>query len=460
MPSSVTNLTTGLKAFKINSDPRKYGTFAEIGAGQEVARHFFQAGLASQTVAKSISAYDMVFSDQIYGQEESGRYVCQARLDKMLNYEYSLLYERLNKSKGSECEFFAFANTVATNSGHGWIGVKFQEESLKEPNVIKIHVKMHDNTRLQQAEVLGVLGVNLLFGAQYLRNEPEELIKSLTDNISKGRVEIDLVHFDGPTFKNVDNRLMCLELVKEDLTQNIVFDSKGEISTLADEFFHASVFILRGEFRPITKVNMKILELGIQQFEADHKISKSLPLLEITMTHLKKEKGKVNKKDFLDRVDSLSHLNLPVMISNFTYYFELKEAIREVTKSSIGSVIGGNQLDDFFKYDTYSHLKGGALEGGSRLFDNDVSIYIYPYKSAELCQSLKTFFPEEKVRGLVDFLKANGHLFDLTNCDEIEESVLSSHVRTLLKKNDKKWKDLVPANVKELIEKHNLFRDN
>jgi hypothetical protein len=319
---------------------------------------------------------------------------------------------------------------------------------------------MHDNTRLQQAEVLGVLGVNLLFGAQYLRDKPEELIKSLTDNISRGRVEIDLVHFEGPTFKDVDNRLMCLELVKEDLTQNIVFDSKGEISTLADEFFHASVFVLRGEFRPITKVNMKILELGIKQFEADHKTSKSLPLLEITMTHLKKEKGKVNKKDFLDRVDSLSHLNLPVMISNFTYYFELKEAIREVTKAPIGSVIGGNQLDDFFKYDTYAHLKGGALEGGSRLFDNDVSIYIYPYKSTESCQSLKSFFPEEKVRGLVDFLKSNGHLFDLTNCDEIEESVLSSHVRTLLKKNDEKWKSLVPGNVKDLIEKHNLFRDN
>ena len=460
MPSNKTNLSTGLKAFKINSDPKKYGTFAEIGAGQEVARHFFQAGHASATIAKSMSAYDMVFSDQIYGREESGRYVCQPRLDKMLDYEYSLLNERLKEQRGKECEFFAFANTVATNIKHGWIGIQFQAEPLAEPNTIKIHVKMYDKTRLQQAEVLGILGVNLIYGAFNLIENPEDLIHSLTDNMSEGRVEIDLIHFEGPTFKEVDNRLMCLELVKKELTQNVVFDSKGEISTLADEFFNIPVFVLRGEFRPITKVNMTLLELGQKQFEKDRSISSSRPLLEITMTHLKKEKGRVNNKDFLDRVDSLRHLNLPVMISNHTYYFEVKEALREITRAPIGSVIGGNQLEDFFNVDTYSRLKGGALEGASRLFDNDVSIYIYPYKTKEVCQSLDTFFPNKRVTALVDHLKFNGHLADLSNCNEIEESVLSSYVRDLLEKDDDKWKELVPETVKNLIEKQKLFKSN
>ena len=464
MPFNTTNLSTGLKAFRINSDPKKYGTFAEIGAGQEVARHFFQAGHASATIAKSISAYDMVFSDQIYGREELGRYVCHPRLGRMLDYEYSLLNERLKEQRGKECEFFAFANTVATNTGHGWVGVKFQTESLATPSTITLHVKMHDKTRLQQAEALGVLGVNLIYGACHLIKTPEDLIRSLTDNISEGRVEIDLIHFEGLAFKEVDNRLMCLELVKQELTQNIVFDSNGEISTLADEFFETPVFVLRGEFRPITKVNINLLKLGQKQFEKDHNLSSSNPLLEITMTHLKKEKGTekgtVNKKDFLDRVDSLKHLNLPVMISNHTHYFEVKEAIREITKAPIGSVIGGNQLNDFFSSKTYAHLKGGALEGASRLFDTQVTIYIYPYKTKETCQSLATFFPDENISTLVEHLKTNGLLLDLSHCDEVKASFLSSYVRDLLEKDDNKWKELVPETVRDLIEKQKLFKSN
>lgn len=457
MPSNITNLSTGLKALNVNSDTKKYGTFAEIGAGQEVARHFFQAGHASGTIAKSMSAYDMVFSDQIYGKENSGRYVCQTRLDRMLDHEYDLLNERLSVERGNACEFFAFANTVATNSGHGWVGIKFQSSPKGEANTIKIHVKMHDNTSLQQAEVLGVLGVNLIYGAFNLFKTPVELIESLMDSVSRGRVDIDYIRFEGPAFSEIDNRLMCLELVKKELTQNVVFDAQGRISTLADEFFNKPVFVLRGEFRPITKVNIELLNLGQKQFEKDHSLEKSSPLLEITMSHLKKEKGSVNNKDFLDRVDSLKHLNLPVMISNYNHYFEVKESIREFSKAPIGSVIGGNHLERFFDYDTYAHLKGGSLEGASRLFDKGVSIYIFPYKTKDICQSLKTYFADPKVSSLVEHLTKNGHLADLTDCDEIEASVLSSHVRSLLVSGDDKWKELVPENVRDLIEKEKLF---
>lgn len=459
MPSNSTNLSTGLKAFKINSDPSIYGTFAEIGAGQEVARHFFQAGHASSTIAKSMSAYDMVFSDEIYGREESGRYVCKSRLDKMLNYEFALLNERLKDEKGPECQFFTFANTVATNRGHGWMGLQFQSQPEEEPSTVAVHVKLLDNTRLQQAEVLGVLGVNLIYGAYELLRDPSALLSSLSDNVSRGRVEIDYISFNGPAFKEVDNRLMCLELVQKDLTGNVVFDSEGNNTTLADEFFNSPIFLLRGEFRPITKVNIDLLNLGQAQFEKDYGLSqKSKPLLEITMTHLKKEMGTVNKKDFLERVDTLSHLNLPVMISNHNFYYEVKEALREVSDRPIASVIGGDHLDNFFDVTYYAHLKGGLLEASSRLFDKNVCIYIFPYKSTQTCSSLDTFFPEGKVSALVNYLKLNGHLKDLSNCDEVEESVLSSYVRNLLQEDDPAWKDLVPSKVKDYIEKNKLFK--
>ncbi len=458
MSKSVTGLSTSFKALKINNDEGRYGAFAEIGAGQEVARHFFQAGHASGTIAKSMSAYDMTFSDEIYGKEESGRYVCESRLEKMLDKEFNHVNERLSESRGSTSSFFAFANTVATNRGHGWIGVKYQLTPLTPAHTIVLHVKMLDHTRLQQSESIGVLGVNLLFGAFEIDNDPIKLIESLSDNLSDGRIEIDSIRFTGPSFKEIDNRLMCLELVKQGLTQSVVFNPKGEASTLSEEFFGKSVFLLRGEFRPITNINIEILELGCSQFKKDYNLEETTPLLEITMAHLKKVGDRIHRRDFLDRVDTLAHLGFRVMISNFDYYYDVKQALREVTPKPLGMVIGGNHLNYFFEEENYAHLTGGIFEASAKLFDPKVTVYIFPYKTPETCTTLKSYITDKVSQNLINYLTGKKNIKELSDCNDIESSVLSSQVRNLLKEGNSEWKNLVPEKVKELIEKEGLFQ--
>lgn len=457
MATSVTGLSTSFKASKINSKSQRYGSFAEIGAGQEVARHFFHAGQASSTIAKSMSAYDMVFSDEIYGKEESGRYVCEPRLNKMLETEYELLNDRLDERRPSST-FFSFANTVATNRGNGWVGIQFQLVPGGPAHKIVLHVKMLDHTRLQQAEALGILGVNLVYGAFELREKPEIFVESLCDNLSSGRLEIDLIRFSGPDFEQIDNRLMCLELVKQGLTPNVVFNPKGDTSTLAEEFFGKSVFLLRGEFRPITNINMDLLRLGCEQFKKDYDLKETTPLLEITMAHLKRDGDKISKKDFLDRVDILAHMGFRVMISDMDYYYRVKKALRRITKEPIGMVIGGNHLDTFFGEEHYEHLTGGIFEAISKLFDAKTTIYIFPYKTKESCMSLKTYITDANSQKLIDFLQGRSNIKELTDCDDVESSILSSKVRDLLKDENDAWKELVPEKVKDLIEKNKLFQ--
>lgn len=460
MAKSITGLSTSFKALKINQDPKRFGTFAEIGAGQEVARHFFKAGQASGTIAKSMSAYDMIFSDEIYGKETSGRYVCESRLNKMLDHEYELLNSRLSESRGKNSLFFSFANTVATNRNHGWIGVRFQLEPNGAYHDIILHVKTLDNTRLQQAEALGILGVNLMYGAFSHHDDPNYLIKTLSDNLSHGRFEIDLIKFKGPSFEKIDNRLMCLELVKNNLTQDVVFNSSGEVSQLAEECFSKAVFILRGEFRPITNTNIELLNKGLKQFQKDHELSdeETLPLLEITMAHLlENEKETVIKKDFLDRVDLLAALGFRVMISNHNYFYDVKRSLRENTNKPIGMVIGGNHLDYFFGEGNYKHLDGKIFEASSKLFDEKVTVYIFPYKTPQSCVTLKSYMPDKKTAKLLSFLEESGNISELSDCDEIEASTLSSEVRKMLLNGDEKWKTLVPEKVSKLIQERKLF---
>src|SRR5580704_3937807 len=225
-------LTTNRKALTINLEDLKYGTFAEIGAGQEVARHFFQAGGASGTIAKTISAYDMTFSDAIYGKSQ--RYVSRERLALMLNHEYNLLLERLAAQRGDRTTFFVFADTVATknfkgtNEAHGWMGVRFQTEPKGEPSEIVLHVRMWDKDSVMQQDALGIVGTNLIYGAFYYRKDLSQLIQSLIDNIGADRIEVDMLQFSGPAFKDVDNRLMSLFLVQYGLTNAVMFGSNGQ----------------------------------------------------------------------------------------------------------------------------------------------------------------------------------------------------------------------------------------
>src|SRR6267378_2665198 len=312
---------TDKKALQINLDAKEYGTFVEIGAGQEVARRFFRVGGAAGTIAKTMSAYDMTFSDAIYGPAD--RYVSRVRLQTMLDHEYKLLVERLDEQFGAEKTFFVFADTFAArsfkerNEAHGWLGVRFQSQPRGQPSEIIIHVRLLDEGNVEQQEALGVIGVNLLHGAFYGR-QPEKLISSLQENLAPGRIEVDMIKFSGPLFQNVDNRLMSLQLVSQGLTNAVMFKSDGETVQPAEVFYKKAILVERGSFRPVTYATNDMLDGARRKFlhESACDYSEVLVLMEMTLENLLAE-GQLNHADFLARVDILGALGRTVLISKF-----------------------------------------------------------------------------------------------------------------------------------------------
>jgi len=450
-----------LKALHINLDDSIYGTFAEIGAGQEVARHFFQAGRASHTVAKTMSAYDMTFSDAIYGKDE--RYVCESRLKKMLTHEFDLLNERLGQTRGTNTRFFAFANTVATHSSeesrsHGWLGVRFQTEPGGPHNDIIVHIKMWDRLRLQQQEAMGVLGVNLIHAAYFPESSMENILAQLMDHLSSLSIEINMIRFDGPQVAHLDNRLMALELVKQGVTEAVLFGPDGDVEHVNDSLFRTPILVHRGTFRPITKANEEIIDRSLKYFKSlpENKGLTPKVLLEITMNALSQE-GQVNTEDFLQRVDTLSLLKHHVLISNHDAFYQLKAYLRRSTDRMVGMVIGGALLEKIFNEASYSKLQGGLLEGFSRLFDDQSKLLVYPYKSDELCLNAQSFFPKEDLKLLLDFLKKRNLIVDLLNCDDVDTSVHSRDVRQMLSSKNGDWKKHVPDIVAEAIVSNKFF---
>ena len=323
------------KALDINLNPQIYGTFAEIGAGQEVARFFFQAGKASQTIAKTISAYDMVYSDEIYGKEASGRYVCQSRVDKMLTKEFNLLTRRLDKTRGKDTCFFAYANTVATGDqkkrfSHGWMGIRFQAKPGGAPNDIILHIRLLDRNRLQQQETLGVLGVNLVHAAYSYLTKPAEIASYLVENIKAEQLSIDFIHFEGPDVKHINTHLTNLEFVRTGYADAVLFGPDQKILNISDELFQKSIVIQRGSYRPVTKTHVDVLEKGFDQFKKDTKSTDkdSVVMFELTMHNLAQD-GQLHEKDFLDRVTALCSLGHHVLVSNFFLYYRLKKFIHQ-----------------------------------------------------------------------------------------------------------------------------------
>jgi len=380
-------LTPKQKALAINLDPNIYGTFAEIGAGQETVRHFFRAGAASQTIAKAMSAYDKDYSDAIYGKEEKNRYVTQNRLKKMLRHEVGLIQERLDNEENSHRKFFSFANTVTTINyqktflGHGWVGIMFQAQPGQEYSEIVLHVKFKENDATLQQETLGNLGVNLVYGAFHLYDNPRRLIKSLYDDISVDKIEIDMIDFQGPAFPYVDNRLMSLQLIKNSMTEAVIFNSEGKNMLPADLLYRKDVFAVRGSFRPVTLVNVDMFENGLKMFlnETEGKPEDTVILFEITVSNLKAS-GNLDERDFLDRVDVLAKLGYTVMISNFSEYYRLVDYFTSYNVRYTGIAMGVNNLLMVFDEDYYKHLSGGILEAFGKFFKKDMRVYLYPYK--------------------------------------------------------------------------------
>ncbi len=453
------------KALRINRNLDIYGTFAEIGAGQETVRHFFRAGGSSRTIAKAMSAYDKDFSDAIYGMEDDGRYVTESRLKKMLTHEINLIEKRLSRDKHPNKLFFSFANTVATIDfakqfkGHGWVGIKYQIEPDQEYNEIILHIRFKENDSRLQQETLGILGVNLIYGAFYKYNEPKKLLKYLYDHLSKDRLEIDTINFSGPLFKDVDNRLISLQLVKNGMTEAVMFSPEAKNILPANVLYKKNILALRGSFRPVTKVNMDMFQKSYEMFLQEKKVDKdnTLVVFEITLSNLRSE-GEIDEKDFLDRAELLCSLGQTVMISNFQEYYKVVEYFSEYTKARMGIVMGVPNLIDVFDEKYYRHLSGGILEAFGKLFYRDLKVFLYPMlgENGEIITS-ENMKVHPRMRELYNFFKFNGKVIDIPDVDKSHLGIFSRKVLKMIGNKEKGWEEMLPLGIAELIKKHNLF---
>src|SRR6202161_2775828 len=445
---------THQKALQINLDPRWYGTIAEIGAGQEVARWFFRVGGAAGTVAKSMSAYDMAVSDAVYGKAD--RYVSASRLQGMLDKEFALNVERLDSERGDDNCFFAFADTVVArsfrggNECHGWMGVKFQAQPHDEPSQIVMHVRMLDVEAWLQQEALGIVGVNMLYGAFFHHHEPDKLIESLLDRLTTGRIEIDMIQFRRIEFRRVDNRLMALKLVQVGLSGVAMFGPDREVLQPSEVFRKHPILVERGSFRPPTHVNLDMLETAKARFEEDPAVAGKpvLTLTEITMRNLLAGgAADVDRRDFLARAELLAACGMTVLISDYFDYYRLAAYIAERTSERIGIVMGVPSLIDLFDEKNHARLPGGILESFGRLFKNDLKLYVYPLQPspADDLKTVNDIKVRTELQPLYDYLAGRGSFVNLDNCCPDYLHIFSRDVLRRIAACDDWWEGMVPV---------------
>ena len=457
-------LTIEQKALSLNLDPYKYGTIVEIGAGQEAARQFFRVGAAAGTIAKTMSAYDMQVSDSIYGQV--GRYVSRERLLQMLDKEFTLLVDRLSDSRPRTTTFFAYAATVAAKSYqrdhecHGWIGVRLQLHPGAAPSDIILHVRMLDNENSAQSEALGLLGVNLIYGAFHYWSQPTDLIDGLKDSLGPDQIEIDLIHFGGSYFEETENRLMNLHLINSWQTRAVIFNPQGEVVVPGELFYKKPVLVIRGSFNPVTKVNVDMMDSGKQQFVQENTVDadRLVTLAEITMNSLVTG-GAVDTEDFLARVDLLASLGHTVMISDYVRFFRLRAYLRRYTQKQIGIVLSVRDFNYLFDLKFYEGLEGGILEAFGKLFPDNTSVYVYPSRRANETEltTLETVTVPPNLTHLLAHLIENKLLVPFQNYDESLLHIDMSEVHSDLRRGRGEWEQGVPEIVAEQIIERRLL---
>ncbi|MBN2683615.1 MAG: hypothetical protein JXR58_14055 [Bacteroidales bacterium] len=451
------------KALMLNLNPKIFGTLAEIGGGQETARAFFQAGGASGTIAKTISAYDKTFSDFLYNKNKPGRYVSEDRLIKMLDKEYQELVKIL-ADKNDTC-FFAFANTVETlnfkktNSGHGWLGVRFQLKPETPPNEVIIHVNLLENDQLLQQYSLGALGVNLLFACFHYYDRPNVFLQSLMENLDSDRVEINMASMKGPDLDYVDNRLLSVQLVKNGMTNATVFDRYGQVQQPSDMLYKKNVLAFRGSFRPITYVGFDMLKSSYALFktEVDYQKENTLALCEMTINNLLCD-GEFDERDFLDRVDILNGMGQNVMISNFREYYRLAAYFSNFNIKNLRLVLGVPALENVLHKKYYSTLKGGLLEAFGRLFTENLKLYVYPSldKNGKI-QTAENIEIDKEITLLYQHLLSNGKIVDIKNVKKNRLDISSQIVLGKIQNGEADWEEMVPKYISEFIKNRRLF---
>jgi hypothetical protein len=454
------------KALFINLDDSIYGSFAEIGAGQEVARCFFQSGGASGTVARTISAYDMAFSNSLYGKTPSGRYVSEQRLMQMLEIEYKSLEDILGDKRGGHTRFFAFANTITTlnfkkdNDPHGWLGVRFQLNPGDPPNDVVLHVRLLENDSLLQQKTIGILGVNLIYACYYNYQYPNSFLKSLLESISDDRIEIDMIRMSGTDLSYVDNRLLAVQLVKNGMTSVSMFDRHGKVQQPADLLYKKNTMVLRGSFRPITYVGFDMLKAGFALFKKEVGFDKknTVVLCEMTLNNLMGG-GDFDERDFLDRVDILCGMGQNVMVSNFREFYKLAEWFRRFRMGHIRMVIGAYTFLNVIEKKYYNHLRGGILEAFGKLFMENLKLYIYPSQEDQNSEiiTIKNFPANTEAKHLFDHLVENQFILDIPDFRKEVLPFFSHIVMKKMKDDDPSWEKMVPRYVSSFIKNKNLF---
>jgi len=455
------------KALNINLDNSIYGTFAEIGAGQEVARNFFKVGAAAGTIAKTMSAYDKSYSDAIYGVEKTGRYVCESRLYKMLNHEFHLLEERLVDTNDST-KFFVFADTVSainysrTIKGNGWMGVRFQLDPNGEPNDLIIHVKMKDRNNLLQQEAIGLLGVNMIYACYNYHDNLEGFVESLLDGI-KGRVEVDMMRLSGPDYRHVNQSLLSLDLVKHGLTEVAMFDAEG-LGIHASEFLYKKpLVVVRGHFQPPTIVSQDVLNSSLIQFnqEPDVDEKKARVVAELTLDNLMKD-GEISDIDFMERAAAIGSLNYITIISNCSNHQRLINYLQDYKVTKLGLVIGILELKELIEKKYEENKDGRLLVAFGELFTRSISIYVYPAireDSGELL-NLNNLEVPEGMDFLYKYLLESKQLIPIESYNEEILKIFPHDIREKIINNSDGWRDGVPSSVAELIESKGMFSFN
>jgi hypothetical protein len=461
-----TVISTRQKALALNLDATKYGSFAEIGGGQEVSRWFFTVGGAAGTVAKTISAYDMAVSDELYGH--ATRYVSRQRLEAMLEQEFAQLRDRLHDRGDNKC-FFAFADTVATRSfrksenGRGWLGLRFQARPHEEPSQIIIHAHLLDTTAAREQEALGILGVNLIHAAFFRRNDPKASVASLIDDLSRDRVEIDMIKVSGPAFPNADNRLTSLQLVEQGLTDAAMFTAEGEVVQPSEVLYKKPILVERGSFRPATKLTLDLLERALEQFLQEPSVQGKKPVVLAEMTLRSLNPGNdAGHEDFLARADILRALGFDVLISRFEPYYELAEYLASYTDGSIGLAVGLPAMRQVADEKYYTDLPGGVLESVGRLFKRSVKMYVYPTRDPATgqIQTLDNVPMPPPWHHLHNLLIEIGRIVPISKYDESYLSIRTPDVLALIEREDPSWESMVPPPVAQIIKAKHLFRSH
>lgn len=457
-------LTTEEKALKINLTSSIYGCFAEIGAGQEVAANFFKAGGSSGTIAYTQSAYDMKVSDSLYG--EATRYVCEERLVTMLDTEYQNMQTRL-PSKFKEARFFAFCNTVEslnyhkTNQGQGWVGIRFQTEINSPPNDVILHIKMHDNSHKAQQEALGILGVNLVHASYFLFESLGQFLKGITQRLPRERMEIDMLRVSGPAFENMDNRIIALNLVKLGITDATMFDLTGNVLQPATALYKQNILLMRGRFRPVTKVHIDMVDAGKQQFLKDEEVNEeNLQLIfELTLKDLTAD-GKILDKDFVDRAELLGSLGYTVMISNYLKHYKMVDYLASIARGKkMGVIVGIYNLHTIFDERYYDNLPGGLLEAFGRGFGHNIKLLVYPANNVDTGElyALESFKIAPHLKGLLQYMKDIHKMEAIENFDPRLLYIMSDDVLSKIKATVSSWEEDVPEEVAKAIKFYELF---